>query len=53
MQPEVPVEVHDVLRRYGDAGPLAVVQRVAVGYDHVEPVDGAALEEADQDRMVG
>src|SRR5262245_64841395 len=35
-------------RRNRDGGPQAVVLAVAVRHDHVEPVDGAALEERDQ-----
>ncbi len=52
VQTEVPVQVHDVLRGNGDARPLPVVQRLTVGHDHVEPVHGAALEEANQDWVV-
>src|SRR5205085_3555605 len=49
VQAEIAVEIDDVRLGHGDARPLAVVQRVAVRYDHVEPVHGAALEEANQD----
>jgi hypothetical protein len=48
MQPEMPVEVHEALTRDGDAGPLLIVLRLAVGDDHAEPVDRAALKQADQ-----
>src|SRR5437016_14664979 len=52
VQAEVAGEIDDVRSGDGDARPLAVVQRVAVRHDHVEPVHGAALEEADENRAV-
>ena len=52
VQAEVAVEIDDVRSGDGDARPLAIVQRVAVRHDHVEPVYGAALEEANQDAAV-
>src|SRR5260370_41021932 len=53
MQAEVPVEIDDRVLRHGDARPLLVVQRGAVRYDHVQTIDRAALEQADENRMVG
>src|SRR5258705_2218492 len=38
VQAEMPVEIHNVVRRNGDAGPLPVVERVAVRHDHVQAV---------------
>ncbi len=52
MQPEVPIEIDDGLLGHGDAWPLLVVQRVAVGNDHVQTIDRAALEEADKNGTV-
>src|SRR5713101_9508755 len=53
MQAEVPVEIDDRVLRHGDARPLLVVERVAVRNDHVQTIDRAALEQADENRTVG
>ena len=53
MQAEMSVQVDHIGLRDGDARALAIVQRVPVRHDHVEPVYGAALEEADEGRTVG
>src|SRR6266699_1161322 len=50
VQAEIAVEIDHVRAGHGDAGPLAIVQWVAMRDDHVEPVHGAALEEADENR---
>src|SRR5690349_23790028 len=50
VQAEMSVEVHDVTGRHGDARPLTVVERIAVRYDHVEAVHGAALKKTNQNR---
>src|SRR5205807_6704067 len=50
VQAEIAVEIDHVRAGHGDAGPLAIVQGVAMRDDHVEPVHGAALEEADENR---
>src|SRR2546426_12379503 len=52
MEPEVAVEVDDVRCRHRYPRPFPVIQGVAVRHDHVEPVHGAALEEADENRAV-
>src|SRR5881397_3844938 len=46
----MPVEIDDVGRRNGDARTFLVIGTLAVGHDHVEAIDGAALEEANQNR---
>src|SRR3990172_4011051 len=52
MEPEVAVEVQCATSRAGprnrDAGTFAIVERVAVRHHHVEPVHGAALEQANE-----
>ena len=53
MQAEMAVEIHDVAGRNRDARALLVVRRLAMRDDHVQPVDGAALEEAHENRTVG
>ena len=53
MQAEMAVEIHDVGGRNRDARALLVIGRLAVWDDHVQSVDGAALEEANERRMVG
>src|SRR2546426_2034915 len=52
VQAEVPVQVQDVLLGHGDARPFLIIDRVTMGDDHVEPVHGAALEQAYQDAAV-
>ena len=52
VQAEVAVEIDDVRGGHGDARPLAIVQRVAVRHDHVEPVHRAALEETNQNAAI-
>ncbi len=52
VQAEIPVQVQDVLLGHGDAGPFAIIDGVTMGDDHVEPVHGTALEEANQDAAV-
>src|SRR5579859_1119921 len=47
------IQIHDVRRRYGDARPVVVIGALAVGDDHVEAIDGAALKEAHQNRASG
>src|ERR1044071_3788741 len=49
----MPVEIDDVFRWNGDARAFLIVGALAVGHDHVEAVDGAALEEAHESRAVG
>ena len=41
------IEIHDLGGGHGDARALLVIRRLTVRNDHVQPVDGAALEEAD------
>src|SRR5215510_8247568 len=53
VQAKVPVQVDHVLRGDRDARALLVVQPLAMRHDHVEPIDGAALEEANQNWKVG
>jgi hypothetical protein len=53
VQPEIAVQVHDITRRYGDPGAFVVVQAVAMRHDHVQAVDGTALEETNEDGAGG
>src|SRR5262245_23671889 len=53
VQAKVPVQVDHVLRWDRDARALLVVQPLAMRHDHVQPIDGAGLEEANQTWTVG
>ena len=53
VEAEVAIQIHDLPARHGDAGPLPVIQLLAVRHDHVEPVHGAALEQTNKRRTVG
>jgi hypothetical protein len=48
----VAIEVDDGVLRDRDTRTLLVIRRFAVRHDHVQAVDRAALEEADQNRAV-
>ena len=56
MQTEIAVEIHHPVRSAGlwhrYARPSFVVGTISVGHDHVEPVDSAALENANE-RLAG
>jgi hypothetical protein len=53
MQAKEPVQVDHLAGRHGDGGSLAIVCGIAVRHDHVEPVHGAAHEEAYKNGRVG
>src|SRR5204862_4142218 len=50
VEAEVAVQVQDILLGHGDAGSFSVIEGVTMRDAHVEPVHGAALEEADENR---
>src|SRR5207253_3204431 len=50
VEAEVAVQVQDILLGHGDAGSFSIIDGVTMRDDHVEPVHGAALEEADENR---
>src|SRR5436190_1862941 len=53
VQAKVPVEIDHRLPWDGDARALLVIGRLTVRDDHVQAVDRAALEEADENRAAG
>ena len=57
VQAELAVEVNDrslafSRTRQGESGPQAVVAVIGVGHDHVQAVNGAALEKRHEDFLV-
>ena len=53
VQAEMAVEIYDRVGGNRDARPLLIIRRLAMRDDHVQSVDGAALEEANERRTVG